>query len=92
MLLTFELNISLIKATIKHSRASKPYKIDIQCEVHNLLLTGSLELIITGQTTIRVTKTEITMLRMEMAKIPQILQVQFRFIQVFITTKEEGCL
>ena len=56
MLLTFELNISLIKATIKHSRASNPYKIDIQCEVHNLLLTGSLELIITGQTTIRVTK------------------------------------
>ena len=92
MLLTFELNISLIKATIKHSRANNPYKIDIQCEVHNLLLTGSLELIITGQTTIRVTKTEITMLRMEMPKILQILQVQFRFIQVFITTKEEGCL
>ena len=92
MLITFEVNITPIKATIKHSRTKNTNKIVLQCEVHNPLSTGSLAPIITGQITIRVTKTEITMLRMEVGKIPRILRGQFRFIQVIITTKGEGCL
>jgi hypothetical protein len=92
VVITFEVNKSSFKATIKHSRTKNPNKIVKICEVHNPLLTESSVLIIIGQTTIRVTKTEITMLKMEESKIPRILRVQLRFIQVTITTKEEGCL